>query len=212
MSYGIIQQSQQENEQHKLYYYSYHWQLLRYGNSGKPCGLSIWRWGCNQSSWHYTVDSKEIWQSFEDNSQCWHAGDGVGLGNSSSIAIEICVNDKASFKQACQNASWLVSELLKKHNLGIDRVVQHNKWSGKNCPPELQSGAWEITWDEFIGMVKQKLNLSDILAKGEASEWASEAWTWATKIGLTDGTKPKENCTREQLVTILHRFASIVTK
>src|SRR5699024_6633876 len=45
-----------------------------------------------QASWHYTVDDKQVVQSFEHSAQCWHAGDGRGQGNLNSIAIEICVN------------------------------------------------------------------------------------------------------------------------
>lgn len=114
--------------------------------------------GGNQTSWHYTVDKDEIWQSFEDLQECWHAGDGSnGPGNYTSIGIEICVNDKAGFKQACANAAWLTVELLKRHNLSVDKVVQHNKWSGKDCPAELRSGAWGMTWDGFITLVKEHL-------------------------------------------------------
>jgi N-acetylmuramoyl-L-alanine amidase CwlA len=114
--------------------------------------------GGTQTSWHYTIDSKEIWQHFEDTRACWHAGDGAnGPGNTTSIALEICVNDKASFKKACENAAWLTAELLKKHGLAVDRVVQHNKRSGKNCPAELRSGAWGVTWAAFISMVKKEL-------------------------------------------------------
>jgi N-acetylmuramoyl-L-alanine amidase len=115
--------------------------------------------GGAQVSWHYTIDSKEIWQHFEDKQACWHAGDGTnGSGNSTSIGLEICVNDKASFRQACVNAAWLTAELLKKHSLGIDKVVQHNHWIVKDCPTELRSGAWGVTWDSFIAMVKNALS------------------------------------------------------
>jgi len=115
--------------------------------------------GGNQVSWHYSIDAKEIWQHFNDTQACWHAGDGSsGPGNSSSLGLEICVNDKANFKKACENAAWLTAELLKKHKLTVDKVVQHNKWSGKNCPAELRSGAWGVTWNDFIAMVKKALD------------------------------------------------------
>ena len=111
-----------------------------------------------QVSWHYTVDGKEIWQSFEDRQACWHAGDGTnGAGNSTSIGVEICVNNRDAFRQACINTAWLVAELLNRHKLGIDKVVQHNRWSGKNCPNELRSSAWGVTWNDFIGMVREAL-------------------------------------------------------
>lgn len=39
-----------------------------------------------------------------------------------------------------------------------------------------------------------------------ASFWAKEAWDWATKNGITDGTNPKGCMTREQGVTMLYRL------
>lgn len=113
-----------------------------------------------QASWHYTVDKNEIWQSFEDNQECWHATDGNGPGNTSSIGIEICVNDQAGFKKACDNAAWLVSELLKKYGLSVDKVVQHNKWyPAKDCPSELRSGVWGVSWENFVLLVRQYMGV-----------------------------------------------------
>ncbi len=113
--------------------------------------------GGTRVSWHYTVDSNAIFQHFEDWQACWHAGDANGPGNNSSIGIEICVHDRAGFKQACKNAAWLTAHLLKRHNLGINRVVQHNRWNGKNCPAELRSGAWGVTWEDFLAMVDENI-------------------------------------------------------
>jgi len=111
-----------------------------------------------QKSWHYTVDSDSIYQSFEDIRRCWHAGDGNnGPGNASSIGIEICVNSREGFRQACKNAAWLTSELLHTYGLDVVNVVQHNIWSGKNCPELLRSGRWGITWHNFLDMVRDWL-------------------------------------------------------
>jgi N-acetylmuramoyl-L-alanine amidase CwlA len=111
--------------------------------------------GGTRVSWHYTVDSAEIWQHFEDNQACWHSG--TERGNMTSLSLEICVNDKAGVKQACQNAAWLTAHLLKKHKLPFDSIVQHYYWSRKNGPAELRSGAWGVTWAEFLDMVKANL-------------------------------------------------------
>ncbi len=110
--------------------------------------------GGREASWHYTVDQLEIWQSFEDHQACWHASDGNGSGNMASIGIEICNNSKEGFVQACDNAAWLVAQLLHKHNLPIDRVKQHFDWSGKNCPYELRMGSWGIDWKGFMAKVQ----------------------------------------------------------
>ena len=37
------------------------------------------------------------------------------------------------------------------------------------------------------------------------SDWAKEAWIWAKDKGITDGTSPQGNITREQAVTMLWR-------
>jgi len=118
------------------------------------------------------------------------------------------------YKKACENAAWLVAELLKRHGLSIDKVVQHNRWSGKDCPKEKRSGAWGVTWADFIGMVRSALEppapvpapTPPALDPNAPSGWAAEAWEWAKGEGITDGTNPKGPVTREQSVTMLHRY------
>lgn len=53
------------------------------------------------TSWHFTVDEKEIYQHLPLNENGWHAGDG-GTGNRKSIGIEICEND-GDFEKAVAN-------------------------------------------------------------------------------------------------------------
>lgn len=40
----------------------------------------------------------------------------------------------------------------------------------------------------------------------QPSSWAREAWAWGVENGLTDGTNPQGVPTREQMVTLLHRY------
>ena len=103
-------------------------------------------------SWHYTVDDTEIYQHLPDNEDAFHAGDGAGTGNRQSIGIEICVNSDGDFSKACENAAWLVRQLMDKHNIPIGSVVQHNYWSGKNCPRTLRAGGW----NDFLEMCRDK--------------------------------------------------------
>jgi len=105
------------------------------------------------ASWHYSVDDHSAYQSYEDTIQCWHAGDGQGKGNLHSIAIEICVNKDGNFAQAVSNAASLTADLLAKYALPLSAVVQHNKWSGKNCPTYLRNGSKGISWNDFLDMV-----------------------------------------------------------
>src|SRR5690625_2854879 len=106
------------------------------------------------ASWHYTVDDKEIVQSFSDNAQCWHAGN--KYYNQNSIGIEICVNSDGNFKKAVDNAVELTKQLMRKYNVPASRVIQHNQASGKNCPRYLRSGEKGVTWAQFKAKLSDK--------------------------------------------------------
>ncbi|MFM1650649.1 N-acetylmuramoyl-L-alanine amidase family protein [Brevibacillus sp. B_LB10_24] len=103
-------------------------------------------------SWHFTVDDTNIVQHLPLDETGWHAGDEDGPGNSSSIGIEICENADGNRSEAEKRAAQLVARLLEQFGLGIDAVVQHHHWSGKNCPHILRerSGGW----DGFIDTIK----------------------------------------------------------
>jgi N-acetylmuramoyl-L-alanine amidase CwlA len=106
------------------------------------------------ASWHYQVDDQYVIQSIPDCEEGWHAGNKAG--NMCSIAIEICVNKDGDFKKAVANAAELTKLLMVKYNIPLDCVVQHNKWSGKNCPRHLRSGDKEISWSDFVELLQPK--------------------------------------------------------
>lgn len=108
------------------------------------------------ASWHLQVDDeKEVYQSLPFNEIGLHAGDGKGQGNRASIGIEICVNQDGNYKTAVANAIKVVKYLLKQYpSITHVEVVQHNKWSGKNCPRHLRAGDWGINWSQFIAGVR----------------------------------------------------------
>lgn len=104
-------------------------------------------------SWHYTVDDGEIVRHIPDGEDAYHAGDGRGDGNRNSIGIEICVNLDGDFEQALQNAAELVAYLMEKHQITIDKVVQHHRWNGKNCPYTLRT---DHRWEDFLALCQRK--------------------------------------------------------
>lgn len=106
------------------------------------------------ASWHWTVDDNQAIQSFPHTVRCWHAGDGKGAGNYDSIGIEICVNSDGDYRKAVANAAALVAKIMADEGIPIANVVQHNRWSGKNCPANLRSGAKGVKWAEFIDTVR----------------------------------------------------------
>ncbi|MEW4025588.1 N-acetylmuramoyl-L-alanine amidase [Bacillus siamensis] len=96
------------------------------------------------TSWHFTVDEKEIYQHLPLNENGWHAGDGNGTGNRKSIGIEICENSDGDFEKAVANAQWLIKKLMKEQGISLANVVPHQHWSGKYCPRKLLD-----RWDSF---------------------------------------------------------------
>ncbi|MCB2411779.1 N-acetylmuramoyl-L-alanine amidase [Demequina sp. TTPB684] len=105
------------------------------------------------ASWHEQVDDREAIQSYLDTDRCFHAGDGRGNGNLNSYAIEICVNRDGDYIKAVQNAATRTRQLMAQHGIPLSRVVQHNHWSGKNCPTFLRSGSQGIGWNDFLALV-----------------------------------------------------------
>jgi len=160
-------------------------------------------------SWHFTVDDRQIVQHLPLREVGWHAGDGSnGTGNRSSIGIEICENKDGKREKAEANAAWLVANLLQELELGIDRIVQHHKWNGKNCPRVLRGrpGGWE----QFLAAVEQNLP-GGIFPDVPAGHWAAEEIRFARDNGLIVGESdgkfyPDEPLTRAQAVVILKRF------
>ena len=101
-------------------------------------------------SWHYTVDDHAIVQHIPDGETAYHAGDGKdGTGNNTSIGLEICVNADGDFEKAKANAASLVRLLMEEHGIDLDHIVQHNHWSGKDCPYTIRHTG---TWDAFLDL------------------------------------------------------------
>lgn len=110
------------------------------------------------ASWHFTVDYESIYQSIPCNEQAGHAGDSTLAGNASSLSIEICENSTTYMKQAEDNAAKLAAALLSQNGLGIDRLVMHNTWSGKDCPTDLIQGTRNsMGWSAFRERVNSYL-------------------------------------------------------
>lgn len=186
-----------------------------------------YRGNSRQASWHWQVDDQEAVQSFTHEWKCWAAG--TVQGNNEAIHIEICVNSDGNYKQAVKNAAQLVSKIMKEEKLTINDVVQHNYYSGKNCP-RIMRGGNNITWNQFLQMIKE----SEELTVGQYEELKNlineqakriqileahfglverdvlgdhkEAWEWAVKEGLVNGKNPNRLLTREQMASILKRY------
>ena len=118
----------------------------------------------NDSRVHYYVDDINAWQNLEDTEVGWHAGDGSGPGNGTTISIEIIMDGTGSKEDlgAEENGALLAALLLKKYGLTVDQLYTHNHWMGhpdkivqgarKNCPLYILP-----RWAEFKAKVAAKL-------------------------------------------------------
>lgn len=120
-------------------------------------------------TWHYTVDDHSIYQSLPDREQGQHA-DYEGLGNRSSIGIEMCENRGNSRSQTLNRTARLIALLMREHNIPLSRVVPHQHWrmirysdgrdlGHKNCPHFLmENGKPGRKWRDFLRKVKSYYN------------------------------------------------------
>jgi hypothetical protein len=116
--------------------------------------------GAENVSFHLVVDDREAIQLLPFNEIGFHAGDGcdsrdADLGCFDSIAIETCVNADGNWERTKRNLVLLIAKLIRENpSLSADRIRQHNRWSGKDCPQRIRR---EGTWDALITQVKQEL-------------------------------------------------------
>lgn len=111
-----------------------------------------------ETSFHFAVDDVQAVQGLPLNRNGWHASDGKGPGNMSTIAIEICYSKSggSKFDKAEENAAELIAQLLKERGWGIDRVKRHYDYAPdkKYCPHRTMDKGW----DRFLNMIQKKLN------------------------------------------------------
>lgn len=125
--------------------------------------------GNRNSSAHYFIDSTQVLRIIKDEDKAWHCGDGkgkYGITNENSIGIELCINIDDNFKKTLETSAELASILLKKYNLGLDKLVRHFDASRKMCPNIMSKNNWEM-WSEFRDKVKFYYNDSSITPSTE---------------------------------------------
>lgn len=144
------------------------------------------------TTWHYTVDEQNIVQHFNDDVQCWHAGDGRGNGNLNSIGIELCINSDGDYTGTIKNSVNLVKYLMNKYNIPIEKVVQHNRWSGKNCPMQIRQGKNGINWNDYINMIKGNTQPVDKIVDNSTDDYITIFAKEVIKGRYGNGNERKE--------------------
>lgn len=105
-------------------------------------------------SFHFVVDDRRAIQLLPLDEVAWHAGDGPdGPGNRTSLAVETCINQDADWSRTLDNLARLLAAICRMYGWSIERVVQHHRWSGKNCPTRLRQAGW----GDLIAQVRRYL-------------------------------------------------------
>lgn len=124
-----------------------------------------------EASWNYQVDENKIYQSFEDNIICWHASDGSrtpGNGNTSSIGIEMCINEDGNYEGAMRMDAKLIAMLMIKYNLKLENIKRHFDFAPdkKQCPYYMiETGRW----NEFLNLVDKEYTAMSLLKDAKVS-------------------------------------------
>jgi len=147
------------------------------------------------------VDHDSITQIAPLDEKMYHAGDGkFGPGNTTTFGLEICVNkfiEKAHSNAKVFLAAYLLAYPDKK-------LFGHIDWSGKYCPSWiLTHGGLDDFYADVYCLVESQKDLFDV------SDWAIKGFNYVTSTKLSDGTRPKENLTREEFWTVLERMRKI---
>lgn len=135
---------------------------------------------------NFAVDDKKIIQLTPLDEVTWAAG--TPLGNRTSDHSELCVNSDINHAQARRNAAALAAGILKARNLATRQLVQHNHWTGKDCPYLLRrNNLWASV---FVPMVNQ-FYAADTKPEPPTSEYEDASPVAALKDNrpflLTDG-------------------------
>ncbi len=172
------------------------------------------------ASAHAFVDWNEIIQTIPWGEQSWHAG---AYANSRFIGIELCRPakfDKELFNKIWDRGIWLFSYLfttkLNIKTVTEDNLLSHDevrlKYGGTtHTDPTSYFKEYGKVTDDFRKAVQSKINEAIAAEKPveTVSDWAKDAYLWVKEKGISDGTRPKEVVTREELWTMIYRMKGI---
>lgn len=137
----------------------------------------------NMSCHYYTDDSDTAYQATPHNRGCWHVGVNYGgrlygkASNTTSVGIEMCVQQGYNYEKAFQNTVALCKILMKELGVPADRVIQHYDACAKNCPSQIrEKGDWK-RFKELISEGSAASSKDDTPVVIEKYYRVRKAWT-----------------------------------
>lgn len=121
------------------------------------------------------------------------------VGNSNGFSVGICITGDFRSQEPTDAQKlalrYLVNKYLPAKLPNLKNIKGHNEYPGyetKQCP------AFNF---------REVLKKDNLMAKkdDQASNWAIEAQKWVIKNGISDGSRPRDPVTRQELWTMLHR-------
>lgn len=171
---------------------------------------------------HYYLDDKKIIQTIGDSLVAWSIGDKWGYANnpqrikdalnSNSLSIELCINSDINKDKAYKNLVELTKNLMKKFNISPNRVIRHFDATGKICPGSWNKNNWAKWWqfkEDISKPIEWKIDLSKDSEFGKEIKTMNSEFEEAKKIGITDGSRPKDPATREEVAMMVLRGIKI---
>ncbi|WP_276907197.1 peptidoglycan recognition family protein [Peptoniphilus duerdenii] len=173
---------------------------------------------------HYYLDDKQIIQTIGDSLVAWSIGDKWGYGNnpnrikdalnSNSLSIELCINSDIDKVKAYKNLVELTKNLMKKFNIPPDRVIRHFDATGKICPGSWSANNWQKWWQfkedikkpiEWIIDLSKDSTFGNTEVKEKVVDALQEEFKRTIELGITDGSRPKDPATREEVACMVLR-------
>ena len=177
---------------------------------------------------HYYVDDKRVIQTIGDSLIAWSIGDTWGYKNNpqrikrvfnhNSISIELCINSDIDKAKAYKNLVELTKNLMKKFNIPHERVIRHFDATGKICPGSWSVGNWSQWWQfkedikkpiEWIIDLSKDSVFGNTEVKEKVVDTLQEEFKRAIELGITDGSRPKDPATREEVACMVLRSIRI---
>lgn len=95
---------------------------------------------------------------------------GENGGNQNGISFETCVNLGSDYFLTARHTANITSDLLIVHDLSVDRITQHNNFSGKDCPLTIRRTGY---WNNFLDLVS--------LLKYGKENFSNYTFTWTSQ-------------------------------